>query len=197
MRFALLAASAATATIVAVSTALPAVARDGAQKPIEAIVPAFAQPQTASDVVPERVDLVALGGIASDSTRFLGSDGYAEYWVGRGNAGNVCLIMAVKGEAQVVASSCATITNFYRQGIGLVAGADPKEPATSAEAYLLPADITSDDLGLGMQARSSAQATHDSLISLRPGSNEGVRTIERHDGSSFRFAPVSAALGDR
>src|SRR5690606_27488317 len=121
-----------------------------------------------SALITARVDLVALGGIASDSTRFLGSDGYAEYWVGRGNAGNVCLIMAVKGEAQVVAPSCATITNFYRRGIGVVAGAGPTEPPTSAEAYLLPADITSDDRGRGMQARSSAQATHDSLISLRP-----------------------------
>jgi hypothetical protein len=192
-----IAGAAGIAAVIALGTAAPAIAASANAVSVDDLIPALAAPQHASDRAPGGLDLVALGGIDEDSLRSLGSDEAGEYWVGRAGGAEVCLVTRLAADPELAASTCTPITEFYRNGLALVAGLSAEDPALAAEAYLLPSDIGAEPLDQGLARRSAA--TEPNLISGRPDQLETLEAFEvdRADGSSFRFAPIALSGGRR
>lgn len=186
-----LACAAGLSALIAIGTAVPAVAASANSMSVEDLIPALATPQLESDRAPDGLDLAALGGIDEDSLRSLGSDGAGDYWVGRAGGAEVCLVTRLAVDQELAASTCAPITEFYRNGLSLIAALSAEDPALAAEAYLVPSDIdtTAPEQGLG----SRSAGTESNLISGRPDqlANLEAFEVERADGSSFHFAPIS------
>lgn len=107
-------ATAGVGLLVALSTALPATARGGPQTSLEEMLPVLATSQGPSDRIPAAVDLAELGNPSPSSTRFLGSDGTADYWVARIGGSQVCLILYValrkRGCSRVLSVGGASVT---------------------------------------------------------------------------------------
>ncbi|WP_217616765.1 hypothetical protein [Cellulomonas sp. GbtcB1] len=185
------------AAVIALGTAVPAVAASANAMSVEDLIPALAAPQHESDRAPGGLDLVALGGIDEDSLRSLGGDEAGEYWVGRAGGAEVCLVTRLAADPELAASTCTPITEFYRKGLALVAALGAEDPTLAAEAYLLPSDIGAEPLDLGLASRSTD--TEPNLISGRPDHLETLEAFEVHraDGSSFHFAPISLTGGQR
>jgi hypothetical protein len=180
------------AAFVALATALPAIAEDGSRTSVEEMLPILASQQSASDRVPESVGISALGDISEESVRSLGGDGVANYWVARAGTSEVCLILEIP-EEKISASSCGSIADFYHHGISLAAGPSVDDPSSSTEAYLLPADIESSDIGVSkLHTEKQAMGLGAGLVTSRPQESP-VRLSEviRDDGSVFEFAPVT------
>ncbi|WP_353707378.1 hypothetical protein ABRQ22_15510 [Cellulosimicrobium sp. ES-005] len=160
---------------------------------LEALIPQFATPQGPADIVPGSVPLDDLGDIDKASSRFLGRDTAADYWIARSGTSRLCFIAHIRTEG-MSASSCADITTFHRHGIGLSAGSGTRDLDTSAEAYLLPSDITPPRVAHEnreriMRAEQSSSSAN--LVSVNPGS-PGLEPfdVSRADGSVFQFAPA-------
>lgn len=189
--------AAGVSALIAIGTAVPAVATSGGSVSVEDLIPALAAPQVEADRAPDGLDLTALGGIDEDSLRSLGSDEAGEYWVGRAGGAQVCLVTRLAVDQELAASSCAPITEFYRNGLSLVAAVSAEDPGLAAEAYLLPSDIDTASLGQGLARRSVA--SEPSFISGRSDQLEALEAFEvdRADGSSFHFAPISLTGGQR
>lgn len=190
MKTKIVGAATGVAALVALATVLPA-AGSSSSVSIEEMVPAFATQQAGSDRAPATLNLESLGGISADSLRLVGSDEAGRYWVGRGETSDVCLIMQLAVDEEMAASTCAPIAEFYRVGLKLMAGKSEDEPATSAEAYLFPADI---DLrgDVSPAARSARSAGKANLISGNPDVLDKLEDFEvrREDGTVFRFSPL-------
>ncbi|MFV2010477.1 MULTISPECIES: hypothetical protein [unclassified Micromonospora] len=195
MRVPALGVTAGVAALNVISTALPALAQDAPRVEVERMLPILALPQSVQDRVPEDVDLGHLGNVSRESVRFLGEDDIADYWVGRSGNTQVCLIVKISGGNGVSASACASVTDFYRTGLGLGAGESVNGSEGSIEAYLLPADIDPIDLGAARHMKQAWQGRPDAhLLTVRPqvGSNWKGSEVERDNGISFRFTPISS-----
>lgn len=194
----IVAGTGAAAALAALVLAYPASA--GAANSPADLVPALAQPQSAGDVVPEHVDLVPLN-ISPQSTRSLGADDLAQYWVGQDESGRICLVMAVESAADVAAAACATPTDFYHHGARLQAGAGGNEGMAAAEAYLLPAGVRASELALGEAATHRDGITSEALVTGRPGElPRELPTLQREDGTPFQpiaFPAVPGSTDDR
>jgi len=194
MKFKTLGATASVAALIALSAAVPATAGNSSAVGLEDMLPVLAVPQDDTDRMPHGIDLADLGGVSKDSVRAIGSDEAARYWVGRSGTSEVCLILQVAADSEMAASTCAPITEFYRNGLRLVAGKSADDPSSSAEAYLLPADIDLAAIG-APEARATARsvASSPNLVSGRPDQLEDLERVEvrREDGSTFYFNPIS------
>lgn len=78
--------------------------------------------QSAEDKVPNSVDLNDFGhsGLIAGSTRYLGADPDASYYVALDKVGFVCAIV-VLANSSMVASSCATDSDIRSGGLGMSA----------------------------------------------------------------------------
>lgn len=182
----------AVATLVGLTVAGPALA-DGEGVSLEVMIPQFSTPQDAADIVPSSVPLEDLGDIDETSSRFLGRDAAADYWIARSGTSRLCFISHIRTEG-MSASSCADITTFYRHGIGLSAGSGIRDPETSAEAYLFPADIvlpTAAHENRESIMRAEVSSSTSNLVSVNPESPGLAQfDVSRADGSVFQFAPA-------
>jgi hypothetical protein len=181
---------AAGALIVGAAFAAPAAQAQSAVSLAE-LVPALSAPQTAADQVPAVVDLEALGVTDTSTVRALGSEGDASYWVARSGAEDICLIVHIAGGDEIGASSCGPVTSFASTGMGLMAGADPTIEESTAEGYLLPADVQIPGEA-GVSARSADPSSSANLLIVAPGDEVEAFETERADGSTFTFNPLPA-----
>ncbi|QKW15621.1 hypothetical protein [Verrucosispora sp. NA02020] len=190
MRTATTIATAGVAGLIVLSTALPAIAGDDSRTSIEEMLPVLAVQQSVQDRVPASVELDKLGNVSQESVRYLGRDDVANYWVGRAGTSQVCLILQISGGNEVSASTCTYVTDFYKKGLGLVAGGDGQ----TAEAYLLPADIDPTELGAeSYDPRQKGRVVPGAnLLTVRSKATSGWKgsEVRRSDGSSFRFSPI-------
>lgn len=192
MNYRILATASSIAALAVVAVALPASAEDKSRVQINEMVPAFAESQTEADKVPNTVNLGALGDIDEGTTRSLGSDDAAEYWVARSGPSDICLVMYLGGENELSSSVCGPIADFYRTGLGLRSGVDVNDPATSAEAYFLPADVALTDIAPdNISLKSNESAPSASLLTVQP-ENTDLKPVKvpRADGSYFSFTPL-------
>lgn len=91
-------------------------------------VPALGQTQTAQDRLPS-----GIGGVAADSTRYLGGTQVAEYWVGT-DGEQICLVQSLRA-TRTLGSSCADADEFTRSGVVLTTASG----GVSATGLLVPA----------------------------------------------------------
>lgn len=145
----------ATVGVLAVSIALPAAAAERSIGPSD-MVPRLADLQVSSDVLPPEIDLSLIGDVDPASTRLLGHEGAATYWVGMNDNSSLCLISALEGGNGVYASSCSTLDQFYKQGSAL--RLEDGSTSESGEAYLLPDDVDSSAITEGAAQRLTASA---------------------------------------
>jgi hypothetical protein len=171
------------------ATVIPAAASPSV--PVDEAIPALASPpQTEADAAPSVVNLDALGVEASE-LRSLGSDEVADYWVARSGTEDVCLVAHIRGGNDVASSACVSIGDFYQSGIGLVTGESQDAPDRSTEAYLIPADVDA-TLDPHLDEALQAMTAEAQFVAVRPGSIDFTRAeIERADGSTFVFTPIS------
>lgn len=191
-----LGATAGVAALIALATAVPATAGSSAAVSLDKMIPALAAPQTDADHVPADVDLSGLGGVDEATVRSLGSDEAAHYWIGRAGTSEVCLIMQLMADSEVAASTCTELAHFYRAGMSLLAGKGAQEPESTAEAYLIPADVVVPTESAASRAAGAQGASASpQFISGRPDQLRDLEQFEvrRDDGSIFRFTPLSAA----
>lgn len=149
--------------------------------------------QTEQDKTPDAIELSDLQ-VAPDSIRRIGSDGVADYWVGTNEANEVCLVAHIPHDQWVAGSTCVSIIDFYRSGVGLGLEKLAIDQPTSIEAYLLPADIAYSEIGLrerdGVDSlRTEYQAN---LVSVEPYSSHADLNLEleRENGVRFLFVPL-------
>lgn len=186
----LVAAVAGAGSLILGSLFVPTVAMAGSAVTLEDMAPALPEPQSKQDQLPSIVDLEALGNISSESIRFAGDDDTAQYWIGKGEAAEIWLIMHIP-ENGISASTCAQATDFYSSGLALAAGESRTDPSSSAEAYLLPADINLADMGALAANRKSAEVDGVNLITVPFQSHDIPSSeVDRKDGSTFYFVPI-------
>lgn len=163
----------------------------GTEVDLESLLPASTQDQSVKDR-----ELVSLGidlndhNLAVDDLRSVGSDGTADYWI-TGKDSQVCLAGYIPGEDWVFASTCSTVSEFYRQGIGLELG---KGEGSATEAYLLPADIDEGQIVLprGASIFSTVESEGAVLFSVDPSGQRPEKTrVERENGIDFQLLPLT------
>lgn len=130
-----------------------------------------------------------------ETLRFVGADGTAQYWAGKDDLGNICLIGSISTADSVSASTCTSVVDFYKYGVGLSATDGAKQ--VTFESYLLPDDVNADDLDLPanpLQATTSrsASAGDTNIVPVDPKSLDGREpvTITRENGHDFTFVPL-------
>lgn len=184
-------------TLFLASIATPVIASTEGPSPVnvEQMVPALAERQAKKDLLPSNLDSERLGGVRLDTVRSLGSDATARYWVARAGSADICLLVHIPGGADVSASTCGPITEFYRSGLSLAAGENPDSPERSVQAYLLPDDIEISKLAsLSLNARSSSTTvdTEANMLTMRwhDGAQLAPVDVPRSNGQDFRLAPL-------
>ena len=175
----------------------PAFAASGATA-LGDVAPELARPQTPADLPPAAVDLQRLGGIKADTVRSVGHDDVADYWIGQSSATDICLITAVRGGNEVAGSSCRSLAEFNRFGLAMITGEDVGRSDRAAEAYYLPADISTSSISAAPSTRITSlntrglPATDENLAAGRPEKlSLHAREIARGDGSTFHFEPLA------
>lgn len=180
-----------TAAVLFVGASVGAFQEDGVEVDLQAILPVSAMEQTAEDRTLATLDVdLAEHGIVVDNLRSVGSDGIADYWVSVVDDSQVCLVGYISGDNWVVASTCSTVSEFYRQGVGLELGQGEN---SGTEAYLLPADIDAEQLGLPAEASTFGTVKTEGavLISVDPeGPRPAPTEVERENGIVFQFLPL-------
>lgn len=195
MRIKSLATSTTLVAFLALSTFASSSALGDAHLSVEQLIPQLDVAQTVADKVPDVVDLSALGAIDFDSIRSLGTDGVANYWVGRVGTSQLCLIMHIPNGYEVSAAACGEISDFHQQGIGLRAGESVNESERSAEAYLLPSDVQPSAI-VAKYKLELREGTNAGLLAVTPGSlSAETITIPRMGSSDFSFVPLSTERG--
>lgn len=169
---------------------------DAPQASVDEILPVSAVPQTEQDRAAEHLDFdLDRHGLSSESLRWLGTDGLAEYWVAVENKRDVCLLAYIPGDDWVAASTCTSLADFYRSGLGLGLRQDQNDPAQALEAYLLPRDIDPEQLGLSQRADLGAGSLGEfraSLVSVSPLDSElTTAEVTRDNGVVFQFTPLT------
>ncbi|MGO1544840.1 MAG: hypothetical protein ACTHXA_10935 [Gulosibacter sp.] len=181
----------ALCTGIVFSLSFPVVSTAESAVTIEDMIPLLTQPQTKIDTVPESVDLEALGNISSASVRLAGEDALAQYWIGLTEASEVCLIMHIPTSG-ISASTCGLATDFYSSGLGLVAGESRDDPSSSAEAYLLPFDIDSSEVGASTSLSRDRGVEGVNLVTV-PYQANGLFSVDverANGGAEFHFDPI-------
>ncbi|HXH33911.1 MAG TPA: hypothetical protein VNJ54_05810 [Plantibacter sp.] len=106
-------------------------------------------PRNAQDSLPRSIHTqskgIGDGGLATDSTRFLGEDESAQYWTGIDTAGHVCVI-AELNMSGVWSSACTNAHQFANTGLGLSVDRPDEANPEHAEAYLLPDGVVLDEI---------------------------------------------------
>lgn len=182
----------ASAALSVAAAALPAAtAAPGAT--LDESLPLATTTQSQQDRTPDIIELSDLQ-VAPDSIRRVGSDGIADYWVGSNEGNEVCLIAHIPKDNWVAGSTCVSIIDFYRSGVGLGLEKSNLDQPISIEAYLLPADITQTEIGL--RERDGVGSTNRdyraNLVSVEPSNSLADLTleIERENGVRFQFVPL-------
>ncbi|MGO2052350.1 hypothetical protein CQ010_04840 [Arthrobacter sp. MYb211] len=178
-----------------VAVAAPVSAADQSYMAVQDLVPALAEPQAELDRGLPLDVLDELGGLNPDSTRFLGEDDKASYWVAQDEPSNVCLVIHTSWSTS---SSCADFPRFHRSGIGMATGQSYEVPEDIIEAYLLPSDISPEQIaetGAYRDVKLSSQATkklESDLLVVDTAASDKLsgETIERSSGESFQFTPL-------
>lgn len=185
-----------SALLLAISPAAASIGRGDGRVSLEEAVPALGEEKTQLDRLPRNIDVAVIRGIRLDSVRSLGSDGVGKYWVARSGSSSICVILRIIGGAQVTASSCGPIAEFYRQGIPIAAGEAMDRPELSVQAYLLPSDVEVSDV-LPKVANRAEVTSQSNLITARwyGGPLLSEVTVKRTGRQSFRFRPIER-VGD-
>lgn len=183
----------ATAAALSLGASTPAWAELPGTTAVGDVIPALATAQASNDMVPDGIDLVALGDINPDSVRSLGSDDLASYWIGQSVNGDVCLISYIPSGNEVAGSSCAGLPAFQQSGLAMITGEDVRDPSRSTEAYYLPDGVDVSDLGSSRILNARVRPDGPSnFVSGRPGSLElHAVKFQRPDGTTFRFTPLT------
>ncbi len=183
---------AAAAAALLAGTSAGAFQNDGVDIDLDEILPISAAAQTERDRTLTGLNFdLSEHGLSVDALRSVGSDGIADYWVGVVDDTQVCIVGYIPGNDWVAASTCSTVSEFYRQGLGLGLG---KGGDDGTEAYLLPADIDPSQLRLPSAASpfGTAQAQGAVLFALDPtGPKPAPTEVKRENGVSFHFAPLA------
>ncbi|MDX2378087.1 hypothetical protein M4I32_14945 [Microbacterium sp. LRZ72] len=182
--------------VVAVAASVFALTRETAEVPADEIVPELASQQDSSDVLPDYLNREDSGDIVEESVRSAGSDERADYWVARTRDDEICLVVRVRGDQEIVSSSCGTPANIYERGAasGTMAGGSNEN---AVEAYLIPHDVDASQLEAELPD-SRITSTDGFTLAVRfPGTDDrfSEATIDRSGGGSFSFIPLSALGG--
>ncbi len=149
-------------------------------------------PPGSADVVPAVLSGYDLP-VDMKSLRLLGEDETASYWTGTDKEGNVCLVGYISGGNEVTGTTCSTIVDFYKRGLGLSAK-DGGQARLEFEAYLLPDDVQINDLdAFSSDARpSKSHSGRTSFVTVTPGSLSDLPPEElvRGNGQEFVFYPL-------
>lgn len=140
----------------------------------------MSKPATAEDQLPserEGVPYLDGAGLRYDTSRYLGSDANAKFWVVTNEQEHICLVnvLEVTGDSSMV---CVTPDRFGKQGVaGTVTsfGADGEETGYT-EAYLAPDALHFAEVPGGLTAVS------DSLVAGDTREAEGALTFTTGDG---------------
>jgi len=183
-------AAALTVAVLATATPVAASAQSDAGTRLLDMVPALADPQTSKDRVPDSVELDELGGVDPGSTRLLGHDEAASYWVGLADASTLCLIVELPDEG-VAGASCGSILDFYDRGAAL--RVEGREGGPKTEAYLVPAGIDLPSALKMPNLRSDASSAGSSFVAFPNDLSRSLEptTIVRDSGESFEFYPLN------
>lgn len=186
----------ATAALVVTFAAIPATADEAPRVDVEDMLPVLGEPQTAHDHLPTEFPLDAFGGVRPETVRSLGADDKAEYWLGRAGSSNICLMLHIPGGAEITAATCGSITDFYKGGLALEAGAKRQSPNSSAQAYLLPSNVDAAALGSMLtKVSSGSDGIRANLLTRQSSDTTPVRPadLKRGSGEVFTFNPLTPA----
>lgn len=109
---------------------------DSASLEPESLVPALGTERTPEDELPA---INPSGELVYDSTRLIGHDDTARYWVGLNDEDEICLLVGLDGHTSL---TCAGAQRFYDRGLRL----DITSNTVRRKAYLLPHDVNSTSL---------------------------------------------------
>lgn len=126
----------------------------------------LSEPASAEDQLPEEREGVPYGegmGLRHDTSRYLGSDGNAQYWVVVHEQGRICLVnvLTATGDSSMV---CVTRDRFAREGVSgaVTSFGVADEEKGYAEAYLVPDSLRFVAVPEGLNAVSDSLVAGDS-----------------------------------
>lgn len=166
---------------------------DGIEIAVDEILPISASIQTDQDRALALLDAdLSEHHISVDALRSVGSDGVADYWIALEGTSKVCLLGYIPGDKWVAASTCSTVADFYRVGIGLGIG---NSESRDVQAYLLPGDILPEQLNLpaGVSLVNTVETGGATLVSFDPTATAPSEyQVQRKNGVTFQFTPMDS-----
>ncbi len=159
------------------------------------------QPQEAWDRLPRQGFAEV---VERDTSRKLGSNDVADYWVGATKDNDLCLMVSLRDDTDNSAAVCTDGDGFLENGLSVSVSAGSGEDAVSADAYLLPADVEVKPLREhladyvqpvdepeGMTEERAELVGEMNLIPVRPGTQTtSTLELKRADGGTFTFVPL-------
>lgn len=171
----------------------PSIASGGERATIEDMVPVLSESQSRADIE-HTMSLDQLGEIDPRSTRLIGSDTYARYWVGKSADFDICILIELLDPSYATsASTCATTFEFWTRGLSLAVLEGSGGSDSAAEAYLVPRNIDRAALGFAendIRTLSLQREVHDAnLIAVDPSVSRSLNPviIPRTSGADFTF----------
>lgn len=184
-----------------VLAAFPSLAHSGPTMGVEDLAPELSRAERAGDNPPHVVGSGAAETVVPGSMRLLKGEEEANFYVGRGEGGQICLVVEVLNENDVVASSCTSIVDFNSEGIALQVYAIDEEAGSVFDktAYYLPADVDISEIvsqvpdagSEGGTVTSGAESAHFLVVDSAETDDLTSVVVPRGNGGAFRFNPLS------